>query len=330
MKKTTFLILTFLFFSFHAFAQPANDDPATATVLAVTASFEDAPLGGQDNIGATNSSDTDAQIPAPGCASFNGADVWYSVVVPADGNIILEADADPTGNGGDAGGAAYSGTIGSLVLLACNDDSGNGLYPQIVISDPALGGQTIFFRIWEFGGNADLMSFRVGAHIPPPPPANDNPSGAIALTPTLAFEDAPLGGQYNISATNSSDTDAQIPAPGCASFNGADVWYSVVVPADGNITLEADADPTGNGGDAGGAAYSGTIGNLTLIECDDDDGNGLYPLIVISDPALAGQTIFFRIWEFGGNADLTSFRLGAHSATSVSYTHLTLPTIYSV
>ena len=149
---------------------------------------------------------------------------------------------------------------------------------------------------------------------PPGPPANDDVSSALSLTPTLAFNDGPLGGQTNVSATASEVADPSIPAPGCANYSGGDVWYSVVVPDDGNIILEADSDPTASGGDGGGAAYSGTPGAFVLIECDDDDGPGLYPQIIVSDPTLAGQTIYFRVFGYGG-ATLTSFRVAAHSTT---------------
>lgn len=61
---------------------------------------------------------------------------------------------------------------------------------------------------------------------PPPPPSltNDECSGAIPLTvgATCTFT------QYtNAGATGS----AGAPAPGCASYSGGDVWFSVVVPA---------------------------------------------------------------------------------------------------
>ncbi len=154
--------------------------------------------------------------------------------------------------------------------------------------------------------NIDLGSFIVNGC----PPVNDDCSGAIALTPGVVFTDNPVVGT-NISATTSSGA----PAPGCASYNGGDMWYSVVVPADGNITLEMNSNPTGGGGDAGAAAYSGTCGSLTLISCNDDDSDdGLYPIISISDPALAGQTIYLRVWEYGNDATI-NFQVSAYSAT---------------
>lgn len=149
---------------------------------------------------------------------------------------------------------------------------------------------------------------------PPPPPANDDCQNAIALTPGAIFTDNPMVGS-NVGATASEVANPSIPAPGCASYSGGDAWYSVVVPSDGNITVETNANPTGSGGDSGMALYSGDCNNLVLIECDDDDSpDGLFSLVTIANPALAGQTIYVRVWEFGNNADL-NFQVSAYSAT---------------
>lgn len=146
------------------------------------------------------------------------------------------------------------------------------------------------------------------------PPSNDDCENATPLTAGLNFTENPIVGT-NIGATASQVANPSIPAPGCASYSGGDVWYSVVVPSDGNITIETNANPTGSGGDSGMALYSGDCNNLVLIECDDDDSpDGLYSLVSVSNPALAGQTIYARVWEFGNNADF-DFQISAYSAT---------------
>ncbi|OUR95095.1 hypothetical protein A9Q87_00705 [Flavobacteriales bacterium 34_180_T64] len=147
------------------------------------------------------------------------------------------------------------------------------------------------------------------------PPTNNDCVNATPLTPGTVFTDNSISGN-NGGATGSGE----LPLPGCASYdpddasgNGGDVWYSVVVPANGEITLEVNS----NGGitDTGGAAYSGSCGALNLIDCNDDgSANGAHPIIVISDLALAGQTIYFRVWEYSGNAAGT-FEVSAYSGT---------------
>lgn len=141
--------------------------------------------------------------------------------------------------------------------------------------------------------------------VPPPPPSNDECSGAIPLTvgTTCSYT------QYtNASATASSG----IPAPGCASYSGGDVWFSVVVPASGRLIIDTQ---TGVMTDGGMAIYSGTCGSLSLIECDDDDSNnGLMPSIDKSGLTV-GSTIYIRVWEYGNNNNGT-FSICVYSATS--------------
>ena len=148
------------------------------------------------------------------------------------------------------------------------------------------------------------------------PPANDSCAGAIEITPGVDFAANPLVGS-NIGATGSGET----PIPSCSSYDptdptgfGGDLWYSVVVPADGNLTIEID----NNGGpstDSGMQVYSGTCGDLLAVECDDDDGNGAFSQVVIeSVDGYGGETLLVRVFEYGGNSEM-NFLISAFSAT---------------
>lgn len=150
-----------------------------------------------------------------------------------------------------------------------------------------------------------------------PAPSNDMCADATSLTPALDFASGALGGQTQLYATGSGE----LPVPTCSSYDpvdptgfGGDVWYSVVVPADGNIIIETQADPSDAGGDSGMSVYSGVCGALTQVDCDDDDGVGNFSLITIADPSLANQTLYIRVFEYGGNAQL-NFQIAAWSGT---------------
>lgn len=148
------------------------------------------------------------------------------------------------------------------------------------------------------------------------PPANNDCSGAIALTPGAVFTDNSIAGS-NAGATGSGE----IPLPSCSSYDpadtsgfGGDLWYSVVVPADGSLTIETD----NNGGpstDSGMQVYSGTCGALVAVECNDDGGNGNFSQVVI-EPAdgLAGETLLVRVFEYAGDNEM-NFLISAFSAT---------------
>ncbi|WP_418512523.1 choice-of-anchor D domain-containing protein [Corallibacter sp.] len=118
---------------------------------------------------------------------------------------------------------------------------------------------------------------------------NDTCATAIPLTATSTCT-------YQ-TYSNVGATDSGIGSPGCSSL-GPDVWFSVVVPSTGEITIDTNnIDFT----DSGMALYSGTCGSLSLIECDDDDSpNGNMSLISRND-LTPGDTVYIRVWEYGGN-----------------------------
>jgi hypothetical protein len=146
----------------------------------------------------------------------------------------------------------------------------------------------------------------------PTAPANDDCSGAIALSvgTTCSFT------QYT---TTGATASAGAPAPGCALYNGGDVWFSVVVPASGHLILDSQAGVITDGGMA---IYSGTCGSLTLIECDDDDSaNGLMSFINRTG-LTPGSTIYVRFWEYN-NDNPGTFSICARNGTPPT---LTAPT----
>lgn len=109
---------------------------------------------------------------------------------------------------------------------------------------------------------------------------------------------------------NLGATDSPYPgSPGCASYSGEDVWFSVTVPASGRVIVDQD---DGTITDGGMAIYSGTdCNNLTLLECDDDDSNnGAMPMIDLTGLTI-GETLWIRVWDYGGGTG--TFSICAHS-----------------
>ncbi|KGD68305.1 T9SS type A sorting domain-containing protein [Flavobacterium aquatile] len=140
------------------------------------------------------------------------------------------------------------------------------------------------------------------------PPANDDCSTAVALTVGGVFANNAVVG------TTFGATDSTPPAPGCASFQGGDVWYSVVVPASGSVTLETNVNGTSVLTDSGLAVYSGSCASLTLVECDDDDSlNGAMSLISLTGQT-PGATLYVNVWRYGGGTGDT-FAVSAYDAS---------------
>ncbi|MCF6169917.1 MAG: fibronectin type III domain-containing protein, partial [Bacteroidales bacterium] len=136
--------------------------------------------------------------------------------------------------------------------------------------------------------------------------SNDDCSGAISLPVSYSCN---VTTATNVGATDSGET------PSCANYSGGDVWFSAVVPATGYLVVECFV----NGGftDGGMSAWTGACGTLTEYDCNDDGGEGFMPLIEINDITLAGQTLYFNVWEYGNN-NFGPFDICAHTAPSAA------------
>ncbi|WP_299675150.1 T9SS type A sorting domain-containing protein [uncultured Dokdonia sp.] len=277
---------------------PLNDDPETAASLTVGLVFEDFPVI------ADNTEATATAIDDPSCGNFTEADLWYSIVVPESGSVSVESREDD-GSITDTAISIYEGEIGALVEVVCNDDGGTGLF-SLAELEGRTPGEVLYARVWEWNGGS-LGTFQMSAY-DTPPPTNDDPEGAITLMVGSVFTDFP------VTASNVSATDTAIDDPSCGNYGGADVWFSVVVPSTGQLNVETDT--AGGITDTGMSVYSGEIGALVEVSCNDDDGNGLFSLIAIDDPALAGMTLFVRVWEWGGGG-FGPFQVAAYSDCAV-------------
>ncbi|MEW5675767.1 T9SS type A sorting domain-containing protein [Flavobacterium enshiense] len=142
------------------------------------------------------------------------------------------------------------------------------------------------------------------------PPANDDCANAVAITPGSVFSDFVANGT-TVGATTSSETTPVT----CAGFSGGDVWYSVVVPASGSITIET-GDSTGGatGLDTVITIYSGACGSLTQVDCDDDGApTGTYSLKSLTG-LTPGQTLYIRVYEYL-NDTAGAFGISAYDAS---------------
>ncbi|WP_309641694.1 GEVED domain-containing protein [Flavobacterium sp.] len=143
----------------------------------------------------------------------------------------------------------------------------------------------------------------------PPAIANDECDNAVALIPGMTFSEHAIIAS-NIGATKTIGP----PNPTCASLGfGGDVWFSTVVPGDGKITIEVQANPGSPFADSGMNAFIGTCDNLTVIGCSDDEGVGAFSRLNLTG-LTPGETIYARVWEYGNNVH-GAFQVSAWSPT---------------
>lgn len=133
-------------------AAPSNDDVANATPVPA--------------VPFTDVTDTTEATPeaTDGSCSGSGPSVWYAITVPSTTYI----EVNTAGSAYDTTLHAFTGSVGSLELLACNDDY-YGLQSRLGFE--AVGGETYHVMVGSYAGGAGgPMTLNVFETEPPPPP----------------------------------------------------------------------------------------------------------------------------------------------------------------
>ncbi|MEO8088478.1 MAG: CotH kinase family protein [Bacteroidota bacterium] len=110
--------------------------------------------------------------------------------------------------------------------------------------------------------------------------------------------------------------------PICANYQGTDVWFSMIVPPSGNISVETDS---GGLGDTGLAIWTDSLcTNLHLLGCDDDGGAGYFSYIDIYD-LTPGQPLYIQVFGYGGGTG--TFQVCAHALEKIRLDSSELPIV---
>ena len=205
---------------------------------------------------ATNSSQAN-----PGCATYNGRDVWFATKVPASGQLLVTTDVGGITNGGMA---IYKATscASALTLLGCDDNTGPGNMPELNLAG-LTPGDSLFIRFWSFN-NLQVGTFKIALRDQAPyycmsgqASEINNGGNCIRLTPN---KQAQIGCVWNTTQINMS-----------ASF---DYTYTVNLGsndagADG-MTFTLQNNPAGLSacGDPGIALAIGPLTNTFIVEFD--------------------------------------------------------------
>jgi hypothetical protein len=290
---------------------PPNDNPCGSIVVPVLPTCTPSTYSTES---ATPLEASMTANPVPACGTLGGGDVWFQVTMPATGSMTISTIA---GTLNDMAMAVYTLTAGTIcagtmtqVAGACNNDVGANTMPSLTISGAA--GNVYYVRVWNL--DASFGTFGICA-IPNTPPPNDDPCGAIALTvrygclfdiytTSFATQTATAGGAPGSAWTNAPNPIAPCNAP---SPNN-DVWFTAVVPPDGNLQLDTD---DGLMTDASMAIYTATGtcagNNLNLTQVAGVGGcatggspqSGVMPFINATG-LTPGSTVYIRVWRAAG------------------------------
>jgi hypothetical protein len=282
-------------------ALPANDSCSGAVSLTVNSDLACGVTTPGNTLGASQS------LAATPCFGAPDDDVWYSFVATASSHVVTLSNVVSTGTSSttDMYFQVLSGACGSLTSVLCSDPNSatvSGLTP----------GQTYYIRVYTYSGAGYNASFNICVGTPPPPPpapANDNCATPIALTVGTDFASSA------ITTTNAGATDDGT-AQSCQTNATNNVWYSVVVPASGNLKIETGSVSGSTYTDSVVNVFSGSCGSLTPIGCDDDtsvDGN--FSLVNLSGQT-PGATLLVSVWRYsGGSGTDGQFKIAAYDTT---------------
>ncbi|WP_167856384.1 fibronectin type III domain-containing protein [Hymenobacter metallicola] len=170
---------------------PANDECATATPVPVQFGSACTTRIVGTNAGATGSSG----VPAPGCSTYSGGDVWFRVVVPATGSLIASTDSVAGSPVLDTGMAIYAGTCGALTVVGCDDDGGRNNFSMVTLTNRAPG-EVLYIRVFEDGNNVfGRFKLCVRSETRCPEPIGLNASNLTATSARLSWAvTAPVAG----------------------------------------------------------------------------------------------------------------------------------------
>lgn len=284
-------------------AAPANDPCTSAINLAV-------------NAGCVNTSGTSygATTSLTGCAGTANDDVWYSFTATNYTQTIQVAGSANF----DAVVELYDGTCGALTSLSCIDNTFSG-GTETVTASGLTPGVTYLFRVYDYySGAGSTFSVCVsGTSIIAGSQPNDEPCNAIQIPAVTADCN-------NLVFSNIGATQTTLPgSPGavCENYDNStnsmgalsnggfgatskDVWFSITVPASGNIYITPQPN-MGAGWIQDGVMtlYRGTCGALTTYTCSDDynypAGYNDLQSFIRATGLTPGETVYLRYWGYG-------------------------------
>lgn len=227
-------------------------------------------------------------------ADLDAPNVWYSYTGSGSAEIIT-IDMCPSNY--DTSFLVYTGTSGNLTLVGGNDDGGTtncpGAGTRSFGSFTSDGTTTYYITVegWNVG-NVGLFDLTLTC--------------APACSPTQTNQDCATATGLSVdgNATTVDNTCSTVNSvqPSCDQFTAiADVWYTFVAPASGEVDVTA---VLGTATAVHMAAYSGSCGTLTSIGCSNAD-----PVATLSLTALTeGNTYYLQLWNNGveeGTFDVT-------------------------
>ena len=275
---------------------PSNDNFADATAVSEPLPFSDS-LSVE---GAT----LEGSEPAPSCSGPVSNTVWYSFTPANTGTMRITT----SGSTYDTVLAAYTGaSLGALSEEGCADDTLLAVTSALLL--PVTSGTDYWIQVGSLDASPTQLNIRFESGAAP---ANDNFADAIAASP-LPFEDT----RSTVGA--SEETGELLACQGTAI--GATVWYSVEVTEPSNVKVTTQ----GSDFDTMLAVYTGTLGSLSLVSCNDDVDNSVLTSEV-NFPAVGGTTYWVQAGGLSGDIGVLVLGVSAEAVSTPTAAATETPT----
>lgn len=262
---------------------PANDDCSGA--VAFPAISTDGTQSCLTNRSTNNA--TDSGVTPTGACSYNSGtpddDVWFKFVATT---TSLQLNGSFDSGESDVYWHVFSGSCASsMTSILCTDTDAGGNLSGLTI------GNTYYVRMYAYYSNDDTQ-YDICLNAPPPPPANDNCTGATALTPSSSPScTSSLSGTVE-SSTQSSQSNS------CSGTANDDVWYKFTATSTSHTV--ALSNVTGSTLDMYHSVYGGTCNSIgSPLICNDNNSSDINGLTV-------GNVYYVRVYTYTSSTGQTS------------------------
>lgn len=110
--------------------------------------------------------------------------------------------------------------------------------------------------------------------------------------------------------------------PNCANYQGSDIWYKIVIPPSGSLSIET------LGGSVNDTGIAGWVGNncnsLNSVGCDDDGGENYLSFLLLYD-LVPGDTVYIQAWRWSGGGG--TFQICIEEIQNVTLESSNLPIV---
>lgn len=260
---------------------PLNDECSTATVLTVNPDMNCGSKTFGHTLGATESG-----LPVDPCYGEADDDVWFKFTATSATHAISLSNMVSIGDE-DSYSLLFqvlNGDCATLASVECSD------YDDMKVLSGLTAGETYYIRVYTDGGSGEAQSFDICVGTLPPPPVNDDCSGAlVASTFPYTYTQADAAGATNNNGFITICSDSMNDGT-WFTFTGDGTTYDV------NVTM-----PAGSSYDPQIGVFSGTCDGLSCEGTADNGAGG--GAESISVPTVAGTLYYVNVGHYSGYDD---------------------------